>query len=105
MAEVLELNDNIFEDEIKNSEVPYIVDFWAAWCGPCRIMSPVIEEIAEKNEGKIKVGKINVDENPNTAAKYSVMSIPTFILFEGGEPKKTIVGAMSKEKLLSQLDL
>ncbi len=105
MAQIIELTDANFEEVIKSFEAPVLVDFWAPWCGPCRIMAPVMEEIAQKFQKKIKVAKINVDDNPAVASRYEVRSIPTFILFEKGEVKKTVVGAMNTEKLIEELGI
>lgn len=96
-------NDNNFESEVLKSKEPVLVDFFAEWCGPCKMMAPVIEEIAKKTEGKIKVGKINVDESPDAAEKYGVMSIPTLILFKKGEVSKTLVGLRSKEDIIKEI--
>lgn len=98
MAEnVMEVNDSNFEEEVIKSEMPVIVDFWAAWCGPCRMVAPVMEEIANDNVGKVKVTKLNVDDNRETASKYRVMSIPTIILFKNGEVANQVVGARGKK--------
>lgn len=93
-----------FETEVLGSDVPVLVDFWATWCMPCRMLAPVIEEIASENEGKIKVGKVNVDENPDLARKYHVMSIPTVLVFKNGELTATSVGVDSKENILKLLE-
>lgn len=93
-----------FETEVLGSDVPVLVDFWATWCMPCRMLAPVIEEIASENEGKIKVGKVNVDENPDLAGKYRVMSIPTVLVFKNGELTATSVGVDSKENILKLLE-
>lgn len=93
-----------FETEVLGSDVPVLVDFWATWCMPCRMLAPVIEEIASENEGKIKVGKVNVDENPDLARKYRVMSIPTVLVFKKGELTATSVGVDSKENILKLLE-
>lgn len=91
--------DADFETEVLKSELPVLVDFYADWCGPCKMMAPLVKELAERYNGKIKIGKINVDENPETSAKYRVMSIPTFLFFQNGEKKESIVGAVSKNDL------
>lgn len=102
---VVEITANNWESEVVNSDKPVLVDFWASWCSPCRIMAPIMEEIALKYGDKIKVGKLNVDEYPEIASQFGVMSIPTFILFENGVPKKFTVGAKSMETLLSELGI
>lgn len=93
------LNDENFEEEVLNSELPVLVDFWAEWCPPCLIVAPVIEEISQKYEGRLKVGRLNVDESSLTAAKYGIRSIPTFIVFKDGKVLGQTVGAMSREAL------
>ncbi len=95
--------DQNFEQEVLKSDRPVLVDFWAPWCGPCQMMAPVIEEIAKEEEGKVKVGKLNVDENPKAAEKYGVLSIPTLILFKGGEVAKTLVGFRAKEEIIKEI--
>lgn len=102
MNEVVITKDN-FEKEVLKSDVPVIVDFWATWCGPCKMLSPVIEEIAE--EGTVKVGKVNVDDEGELAVRFNVMSIPTVMLFKGGQVVKTTVGYMSKEQLKAELGI
>ncbi len=99
----LELTDKNFEEEVLKSDKPVLVDFWAPWCGPCQMMGPIIEETAKEAKDTAKVGKLNVDENPETAQKYGVMSIPTLIIFKKGENSKQLVGVQSKEVLLDEL--
>ena len=97
--EMIVLSDDNFDAEIGNSEVPYLVDFWASWCGPCQIIAPAVEELAREYRGKIKVGKMNVDENPLTPAKFGIRSIPTLFLFKEGQLVDKIIGAVPKETL------
>lgn len=96
--------DQTFEEEVLKSKEPVLVDFFAEWCGPCKMMAPVIDELAGDLKGKVKVGKLNVDENPETAGKFGVMSIPTLILFKNGEAAKTLVGFRSKEEILEEIN-
>ena len=102
MAEITITTDN-FESEVIGSEIPVLVDFWATWCGPCRMLSPIISEIAEELDGKIKVGKINVDEESALAAKFGIMSIPTLMVFKNGEATATSVGYKPKDQILALL--
>ena len=97
----IKLSSENFEKEVLKSEKPVLVDFYADWCGPCNAMAPVIEELATEFDGKAKVGKINVDDNPNIAVEYNVMSIPTLIIFKNGKEEKRLVGLRDKEELLS----
>ncbi len=94
------LTDQNFQDEVKNSQTPILVDFWAEWCAPCRMIAPVLDEIADEYDGKVTIGKINVDQNRSVAAQYGVMSIPTLILFKNGEMVEQLVGAQPKENLV-----
>ncbi len=103
MAEIT-LTDQNFDQEVLQSDQPVLVDFWAPWCGPCRMLAPVVEEIAKEYEGKIKVGKLNVDENQATAQKYGIMSIPTLVIFKGGKIVDQLIGAQSKEAITPHLD-
>lgn len=99
----VKVTDSSFADDVLTSDKPVLVDFWATWCGPCKMVAPVLEEIASEHSDKITIAKLDVDENPSTARDYQVMSIPTLILFQGGKPVKQIVGAKPKAALLSDL--
>ena len=103
--EVKTLTDATFDDEVAKATTPLIVDFWAPWCGPCRMVGPIIDEIAQEHGDKVAIGKLNVDENPGTASKFSVMSIPTIILFKDGEPATKIIGARSKADFEREFEL
>jgi len=98
MAEIT-ITKNNFEEEVLRSEIPVLVDFWASWCGPCMMMAPEVEKLAEEKAGIIKVGKVNVDDEPELAAKFGIMSIPTIIVFKNGEKANTAVGYRPKEDL------
>jgi thioredoxin 1 len=101
---VSDVTDNSFQAEVIESEVPVLVDFWAPWCGPCRRVSPIVEEIAAEKGDALKVVKLNIDDNQQTAVKFNVMSIPTLMLFKHGELKKTVIGAYPKKKLEEELE-
>ena len=96
MADIMQVTDNDFEQEILKADTPALVDFWAAWCGPCRAIAPVVEELARDYQGKVKVAKMNVDENAKTPAKYGIRAIPTLIIFKGGQVMEQITGAVSR---------
>ncbi|UCH85664.1 MAG: thioredoxin [Candidatus Latescibacterota bacterium] len=104
MSKKLEFNDANFESEVINSDKPVLVDFWAPWCGPCRIVDPIVEEIANDYEGKLKVGKMNTDDNRETASKLGIMSIPTLLIFKGGKEQERIVGAQPKPSITEKID-
>ncbi len=101
---VAEVGDHNFETEVLNSSVPVLVDFWAAWCAPCRMLAPVVDAVAEKYEGQAKIVKLNVDENSETAAKYNIRGIPTLLLFKNGVVQEQIVGNTSKGAISKMLD-
>ena len=101
---VSEVTDNNFQAEVLESDVPVLVDFWAPWCGPCRAVAPVVEQIANEKGEALKVVKLNIDENQQTAIKFNVMSIPTLMVFNNGEVKKTVIGAYPKKKLEEELE-
>ena len=101
---ITNVNDTNFQAEVLEADKPVLVDFWAPWCGPCRVVAPVLEEIAAEQADKLRVVKLNVDDNQRTAAQYGVMSIPTMIVFKHGQPAKTIVGAYPKRKLEQELE-
>lgn len=101
---ILIVNDSTFDEQVTISDVPVLVDFWAEWCGPCKIISPILEEIAEEKVGKLTIAKLNVDDAMNTARRFEVMSIPTLILFKEGQPVVRIVGAKPKGQLLQDLE-
>ena len=98
------VTDGDFDTEVLKSDIPVLVDFWAPWCGPCKSMVPIVDELATEYEGKVKIVKMNVDENTESPGKYNVMSIPTFIIFKGGEVATTFIGAKSKEDMKKELD-
>lgn len=100
----MEIRENNFNEAVLQAKTPVLVDFWAPWCGPCRMVSPVVEELAEEYDGKVSFGKVNVDEGPRIASQYGIMSIPTLILFKDGKPLSNIVGFRPKDELKKNLD-
>jgi thioredoxin 1 len=97
------ITDGTFEEEVLKNDVPVLADFWAEWCGPCKTIAPVLEEIAQEYDGRLKIAKINVDENPEAPVRFGIQGIPTIILFKDGEPVERLVGAMPKDQLLSHI--
>ena len=104
MSEKIEtFTDATFDENVKASDVPVLVDFWAEWCGQCKMISPVLEEIAQEHEGKIRIGKLNIDDNLDVTRRFDVLSIPTLILFKDGEPQVRLIGAKPKGQLLEEI--
>ena len=104
MSKAIEVTDATFEQEVKNAELPVLVDFWAPWCGPCRKIAPIIDEIAEEYQGRIKIVKLNTDDNIRTAQEYSISGIPSLIIFKNGEAVERLVGLMQKSTLQSSVE-
>ncbi len=100
----IEITDANFEDEVIKSEIPVLIDFWAVWCGPCKALAPIVEEIAKDYEGKVKVGKLDIDNNQAVSVKYGIRSIPTILIFKDGKIVDQIVGAVPKAQILAKLD-
>ena len=104
MAQTIEFTDANFEQEVLGSDTPVLVDFWAAWCAPCKMIAPMIEEIAGEYEGKVKVGKLDVDSNPQVAGKFGIRSIPSLLIFKDGEVVNQVIGAQPKPAITEKLD-
>ncbi|MBI4835265.1 MAG: thioredoxin [Planctomycetes bacterium] len=101
---VVAITDSNFENEVTKSSLPVLLDFWAPWCGPCRMLGPIVEKLADDYKGKVKVGKVNTDDNPETATKYRISAIPTLMIFKGGKLMEQIVGMRSKDELAKLVD-
>lgn len=101
---IVYLTDATFEAEVLNSDLPVLVDYWAEWCGPCKMIAPILDEIAEEYDGKVKIAKLNIDENNETPPKFGIRGIPTLMLFKGGNVESTKVGAVSKSQLMAFID-
>ena len=104
MNEPISIGDDNFEQVVLQAKTPVLVDFWAPWCQPCRMIAPILDELAEEYSGRVNITRLDVDQNPKTAAKYSIMSIPTLLIFKNGEPVSNIVGLRTKEELKRSLD-
>jgi thioredoxin 1 len=104
MSEMIEINEGNFENEVKKSEVPVMIDFWAAWCGPCRMIAPFVEEASTTYNGKLKVGKLDVDNNQKIASEYAIMSIPAVLFFKNGQVVDQVIGAVPKKALFDKID-
>jgi thioredoxin 1 len=102
--ELITITDDNFEEEVIKSDKPVLIDFWAVWCGPCRMVAPIVEELATEYEGKVKIGKLDVDSNQQTSIKFGVRSIPTILIFKDGKVKETIIGAVPKKNIVEKLN-
>ncbi len=103
-SQIVYVTDDSFEQEVLNSDIPVLVDYWAEWCGPCKMIAPILEEIVGDYADKVKIAKLNIDDNPNTPPKFGIRGIPTLMLFKGGEVEATKVGALSKSQLTAFID-
>ncbi len=104
MKSLAHFSDSSFKQDVLESELPVLVDFWAEWCGPCHMIAPIVEQIAQDYQGRLKVGKLNVDENPQIAAQFGIRGIPTLLLFDKGKPVEQIIGAVPKAQIQTKLD-
>jgi thioredoxin 1 len=104
MSKPIHVTDDSFDTDVKQSDIPVIVDFWAAWCGPCRMIAPILEELAGEYDGKIKIAKMDVEANPKTPTSFAIMSIPALLFFKNGEVVETVIGAKPKAQLVSKIE-
>lgn len=102
--QITHISDSTFEQEVVKSDIPVLVDYWAEWCGPCKMIAPILDEIASEYEGRLKIAKLNIDENPATPPKFGIRGIPTLMIFKGGDVQSTKVGALSKSQLTAFID-
>jgi len=101
---IVYVSDDTFDDEVLQGDLPVLVDFWADWCGPCKMIAPILDEISDEYEGRLKVAKLNIDDNPNTPPKFGIRGIPTLMMYKGGQVEATKVGAVSKSQLTAFID-
>ena len=104
MSNIIHLHDDTFQKEVIESSIPVLVDYWAEWCGPCKMIAPILDDLVSEYDGKLKIAKLNIDENPQTPAKFGIRGIPTLMIFKDGNPEATKVGALSKSQLTAFID-
>jgi len=104
MSNIVHLSDDTFQKEVIESNIPVLVDYWAEWCGPCKMIAPVLDDLVSEYDGKLKIAKLNIDENPQTPTKFGIRGIPTLMIFKDGNPEATKVGALSKSQLTAFID-
>ena len=104
MSNIIHLSDDTFEKEVIESSIPVLVDYWAEWCGPCKMIAPILDDLVSEYDGKLKIAKLNIDENPQTPSKFGIRGIPTLMIFKDGNPEATKVGALSKSQLTAFID-
>ena len=104
MSNIIHLSDDTFQKEVIDSSIPVLVDYWAEWCGPCKMIAPILDDLVSEYDGKLKIAKLNIDENPQTPTKFGIRGIPTLMIFKDGNPEATKVGALSKSQLIAFID-